>query len=245
MDETKKETKKSRIDRKYLLPTSGMSFENELAVLKAIVEFSSGGKKAITYKDVKVLKVTATRISSELKFLASINALKKGNKRGEYLPLQEIINFVNNLKWNKERDAKNILRQLLLNTWFSNLTVKLLNVKETSVKNLVAEIGREAMADPEKDKKSVNRLIEWLKYADILEIDENNKVKLKKDIQPPPRVEAEKQQIKPMVEKGSKIAININVSFLIEVDSQTKKEDIVKIIKMIKDSLQEIDVNEN
>jgi len=237
--------RRSRSERRFPLPTSGMSFENEIAVLKAIVEFSNRGKKAITYKDVKIPNVSATRVSSELKFLESVNILKQRDKRGEYLPSQEIIDFVNKLNWGKEAEAKIVLRQLLLNTWFGNLTVKLLNVKEVSVDELIAELGKEAMADPKRDKKSVTRLIEWLKYADILEIDENNKVKLKEAIQLPTTVEAEKQQIESTIGKESKIAININVSFIIEVNSQTKKEDIVKTIRMIKDALQEIETDEN
>ncbi len=242
VDETKD---KMRINRKYPLPRADMSFENEIAVLKAIVEFSNRGKKAVTYKDVKVPKVSAARISSELNFLESINILKQGDKRGEYLPSQEIIEFVDNLNWGKEAEAKIVLRQLLINTWFGDLTVKLLNVKEVSVDELIAELGKEATADPKRDKKGVTRLVEWLKYADILEIDENNEVRFKEAIQLPPAVKVEKQEIKSITEKESKIAININISFLIEVDPQTKKEDIIKLIKKIKDAIREIETDEN
>ena len=246
LNEEDNKTKGTRPKIKYPLPNAEMKFENEIAILKAIVEFSNKGKRAITSKDVKVPGVSRPRIGGMLKFFESINLLTKVDKKGEYQPCRELIDFVNNLNRGKEEKAKEILRQILLKTWFGDLTVKLLRVKELSIDDLIVELGTEAMANPKKDKKKITRLIEWLKYADILEIDENNKVKIKKvKISQLPTREVEKQQIKLVREKESKTAININVSLLIEVNSQTKKEDIVKIIKMIKNAIREIETDEN
>ena len=245
-DEKDNKTKRTRPKRKYPLPNAEMKFENEIAILRAIVEFSNKGEKTIISKDVKVPRVSRPRIGGMLKFFESINLLTKVDKQGEYKPCRELIDFVNNLNWGKEEKAKEILRQILLKTWFGDLTVKLLRVKELSIDDLIAELGTEAMANSEKDKKKITRLIEWLKYTDILEIDENNKVKIKKvEISQLPATEVEKHQINPVREKESKTAININVSLLIEVNSQTKKEDIVKIIKAIKNAIQEIEIDEN
>ncbi len=243
-----KENKNKRMitKRKHPLPGADMRFENEIAILKASVEFSNKGEKVITYKDVKVPGVQPTRISNMLKFFESIKLLTKVNKPSGYKPSKELIDFINNLNWNKEEEAKEILRQRLLETWFGDLAVRLLRVKDISIDDLTAELGKESMADPNKDKKKVTRLINWLKYADILEIDENNKVKIKKvEISQLPTTEVEKQQIRPVRKEESKTAININLSFLIEVNSQTKEEDVVKIIKTIKNAIQEIETDEN
>ena len=238
---TRKDNQKKmmRSKKKFSLPQKRMSFENELAVLKGVVEFSERGNKSVTYKDIKIPGVCSTNVSSELSFLRSIDLLRDGDKRGTYIPTQQAINFVNNLNWNKEVEAKRILRQMLLKTWFGNLTIGLLKIKELSIEGLISELGKEAMADPKKDRKSIERLIEWLKYAEIIEISEDNKVNLKEAI--PTIVKVEKPQIKSVIEKESKMTININLLFLVEVNSQTKKEDIIKIIKTIKNAIQEVE----
>jgi len=235
--------KMMRSKKKFSLPQKRMSFENELAVLKGVVEFSEKGNKPVTYKDIKIPGVCLTNVSSELSFLRSIDFLRDGDKRGTYIPTPQAINFVNNLNWNKEAEAKRILRQMLLKAWFGNLTIRLLKIKELSIEDLISELGKEAMADPKKDRKSIERLIEWLKYAEIIEISEDNKVNLKEAI--PTIVEVEKPQIKSVMEKESKMAININLLFLVEVNSQTKKEDIIKIIKTIKSAIQEVERDKN
>ncbi|MCD6371832.1 MAG: hypothetical protein J7L39_03895 [Candidatus Aenigmarchaeota archaeon] len=237
-----KKIKKPRQSKKYPLPRADMSFENEIAVLKAIYEFSNRGKKPITYKDVRVPKVSPTRISSEFNFLASINLIAQGKKRGEYIPTKEIIEFVNNINWDKETEAKGIIRKILLNTWFGNMTVRLLKVKELSLDELISELGKQAVADPKKDKKGVKRLIEWLKYAEIIDVD-NNKVKLKKATQIPQKEtkeEIEVSKIIPSEKEKLPESIGINVSFMIKIDPDTKKEEIIKTIKTIKDVLKEL-----
>ncbi len=239
--EKREDNNKIRENKKFSLPQAGMSFENEIAVLRAIFEFSNKGKKAIMYRDIKIPGVSPNRISSELNFFESIKLLNKGDKRGKYLPSKKLIEFINNLIWNRESEAKNILKEILLETWFGNLTKQLLNIKEISLDDLISQLGKESFADPKKDKRTIERLIEWLKYAEIIEVDKNNKVKLKEILEPIKNVKETPTEIikEEKLNYKRRKEISINISFLIEINSQTNKEEIKKIIKTIKEAINE------
>lgn len=233
---------KKRTKRKYPLPEKRIKFENEIDILKGVVEFSDKGDQPVSYKDIKI-GLSPSAISSELTFLESINIINK-EKWGKYLPNQEAIEFVNNLNLGNEKEAKKILRNILINTWFGKLAFKLLNIKkECDINTFISELGKESAADPKKDKKAVKKLVEWLKYAEIIEIGEDNQVKLKVS---KPTKEAEKEIVE-MARKEEKAKseedisrISINITFLIQVNSQTKEDDIKKLIQTIKDIIQEI-----
>jgi len=234
--------KRKRIRRKHSLPRGDIKFENEIAILKGFVEFSNKGKKPVKYDEIRVIKVHKTIISSELNFFADIGLAEKV-KGSRYRPTSKTIDFVNNLNWGKEKKAKNVLRSVLLDCWFGKLVSKLLTISvEVTVDDLIQELGIEAEADPEKDKKSVERLVEWLEYANVIEMDENKKVTLKQDSILAPEevqettIETTKKEEK-QLQKISKAEISI--SFLVQVTPQTKKEEIEKIIKIIKEVIRE------
>ncbi|HEC76410.1 MAG TPA: hypothetical protein ENI33_04020 [Thermoplasmatales archaeon] len=133
-----------------------------------------------------------------------------------------------------------------MDCWFGKLVTKLLTISaEITVDDLIQELGVEAEADPEKDKKSVERLVEWLEYANVIEIDENKKVRPKQDLILAPEemqetaIETTKKEEK-QLQKIFKTEVSI--SFLVQVTPQTKKEEIKKIFKTIKEAIREDEI---
>jgi hypothetical protein len=219
-----------RIKRKYPLPRSDISFGREIELIKAIAEFSEKGSKTIDYKSVKI-GVHPTAISSELRYFESLGLVKKG-KNGKYYVDAKVIEFVDNLNWNKELEAKEILRNIVKESWFGSLTIKIIKIRGKIMKyELLSELGKEASAHPTKDKKSIERLIEWMKYVELINIDENQNITLKI---PQEIMETKEQRETIIKEEITHEKIPIQITFEIAVTSQTSEEDIRKILLKIK-----------
>ena len=243
---------KRKTKRKYSLPDKGLKFEKEIAILKGLVEFSEKGSIPVSYKDIKGLASKA-RVSSELAFFADAGLAQK-EKGAKYLPIPEVIKLVNYLNNEKEKEAKEILRQLLINSWFGLLTKQILSVKNKIKKReLTANLSAEAEGNLKKDEKAVAKLIEWLKYAEIIEIDDDDYVYLSEDptstkeraILPIPeetednletlkKSGVELREIK-KIQKGLLLNLTINL----QIDSNTDVEKIKEIIRVIKQNLVE------
>lgn len=239
MDEAQKRRAKRK---KFPLPNIRMKFENEIAVLKACVEFSKYGSKPVTYKDLKIPGIHLKNIPSELVFLNSINLLNKGGKRGEYIPTPEAISFVISLNEGKVEEAKRILANVLRTSWFGELVLKSLKIKEEiTLDDLTKLLGGEAHIDSKSDVSAIKRLFEWLEYAEIVEL-ESDKIKLKADKIPDKVQVVEQERIEKFEEQekvGKTSEITINLSFLIDPKAADEK-DLKEIAKKIKDLIQEI-----
>jgi len=219
-----------RIKRKYHLPRSDISFEREIDLIKAIAEFSEKGSKTIDYKSVKI-GIHPTAISSELRYFESLGLVKKG-KNGKYYVDAKVIEFVDNINRKKESEAKNLLRDIIKESWFGSLTIKIIKIREKIKKDeLLSELGKEASAHPTKDKKSIERLIEWMKYVELINIDENQNITLKI---PQEIMETKEQRETIIKEEITHEKIPIQIVFEIVVTSQTSEEEIIEILKKIK-----------
>jgi len=251
-EKNEKKIKRKRIKRKYSLPETRLSFEKELDVLKALVEFSQKGEKPILWQDIQGIG-TQTYMSSELSFFADAGLAIK-EKGSKYLPTSEVIEIVNNLEWSDEKTAKNILKKVLSRSWFGELVIKILSVvKEKSLDEIIKELGKTAEANPEKDEKAIKRLVKWLKYAEIIDIDENNIVHIKdvptskkeEDLPPDKKTESmpemttEKEMMKTEEIKNIQKEILLNLTINLQIDSTSDIEKFREIIRIIKKDLVE------
>jgi len=224
-----------RVKRVYVLPNARLSLEKEMDVIKGLVEFSKEGTNPVSYKDIKI-GMTNTHISRELTFLKSIQ-LAGSEIKGKYVPTKECIEFAKLLRW-KEEDAKNYLRNILSGTWFVELTQKILRVKQSIEEDeLIKELGKESGADPAVDMKSLRRLIEWMKWANILK-EEEGKLLLAVEAPQPPLEEAIKVTPSLTLEK-EKPKLPLSIQILIQVTPETRKEQIKEIIKAVQEVLEE------
>ena len=253
--------KRKRTKRKFSLPEANLKFEKEIEILKALVESSRKGEHPVSYKEIheeihKVVR-SKTYISSELAFFAYAGMAKK-EKGSEYLPTKEVIEFVNSLNWDED-DAKIKLREILSKSWFGDITIKILkdNGGKIRLDDLVKKIGKKAEADPNKDVKAIKRLVKWLEYAGIVEIDENKIVRLKKipvlnnnedesKDEAPPTSKIEEVTSETIVEektmqsgenKKVRKEILLNLTINIQIDSNTDVEKVREIMKVIQQYL--------
>ena len=248
-ENVKEKTKKRKMKRKYSLPEKGLKFEREIAILKGLVEFSKKRETPVNYKDIRGLG-SKTHISSELSFLADAG-LSERQKGSKYLPIPEVVKVVNYLNSEKEKDAKEILNSLLQKSWFGELTIKIINVKrEINRRDLVRELCSEDECDLEKDEKAIEKLIKWLDYAGIIEINENDVIRLKEipmckegaETAMPQYIGESESKIEPTKEIATKEinkekAFTLNLTMNIQIDSETDVEKIREIIRVIKQDL--------
>ena len=249
-------SKKRRINRKYPLPAT--TLENDLLILSSFVKNSSGGDIPVSYMDIEIDKdIDNTVFSKELNFFSSIG-LADEVSRGKYVPTPECINFVNKLDWDNEEEAKEVLRKLLGASWFGYFTIKLLrDQKQIDFDSLVKKLGEECKADKKRDKSAIKRLIKWLEYAEIIEIDENKIVRLKKipelskmedeskeealstskieEVTSETMAEEEKMQLGENKKVRKEILVNLTIN--IQIDSNTDVEKVREIMKVIKQYL--------
>lgn len=236
---------------KYIFPNERISLEKELEIIKGLVVFSDKGSFPVNYKEIKTGTYHA-EISRELTFLNSIG-LAQSEKRGEYLPTEICIDFINRFEWDQE-DAKNYLNQLFLETWFGKLTKNYLTVKKIVEKEeIFKELGKNAKADREKDKKKIYRLIEWMLWVNLIE-EEDNKISFStKNISKTEKKMIVKTPISKKIEDlktkegldmlqlklNEKTGLLNNLKFIINITPELNQDDIKRMIKNLIAALKE------
>jgi len=241
--------KRRKIKRKYPLPAT--TLENDFLILKGLITYSEKGDNPVSFREIKI-DIDNTIISKELNFFSSIGLANKVS-RGKYLPTPDCIEFINKLDWDNQDTAKKVLRRLLEKTWFGDFAIKLLRVqKEIDLHSLARKVGEECEADKKLDKSAIKRLMKWLEYAEIIEIDENEKVHLKEvpisqnveeKLSPEEKIESisetiiEDEMVKSERIKKVQKGILLNLTINLQIDSNTDIEKIREIIRVIKQEL--------
>jgi hypothetical protein len=165
-------TKKLRVELKHALPDK-LSFERLGELLKAYVVASQKGKIPVSYKEVGKLSVSPANVSKNNKFFEETGFIQKvEGERGKYIPTLNAIDIIENLNWDKEEEAKKILRNLLMKTWFWSLVNNLLLVQNhRSEDEIIKNLGQEVGADPKKHIAALKILVEYLYYSELLKQD--------------------------------------------------------------------------
>ncbi len=227
----------SNFKKNIIFPNERISIKKEFEIIRGIVEFSDKGKHSINYKDITI-GMHPPEISRELTFLESIG-LAKLEKRGQYFPTKMCIDFVNKLKWDKN-DAKIYLNSLISNSWFGILTRKLLNVKLSVDREILfREIGKIANADPNKDKRKINRLVDWMIWTEYIK-EEGHLISLKLEER---TISKEKALIKESESKEIAKVVKISqlqnyqemIQFVIKITPETTKKDLKRMIQILKE----------
>ncbi|WP_456330531.1 hypothetical protein [Archaeoglobus sp.] len=164
---------------KYPLPDSRSKFEQHLQIIQAYASISNDGKKAVHWKDFEnIVDFNPQYVSGNNNFMMSLGLLEKAKEKGKhgyYIPTKVCLDLSNAIKWNEEDEAKSILRDILIDSWFYNSVKKVLEVQKLAdEETLTKRIGKDAHADPEKHYNSLKILIEYLKFAELIK-EENGK----------------------------------------------------------------------
>jgi hypothetical protein len=169
-EKLKKQPKRVFTRLSYPLPSYHLNFEKHFEIIKAFVELSKDGKRSVCWRDFKgLVSVDPHYVSANVKFFESIGLIRAAEKeRGKYYPSEEAIKLSKAKVWNAE-EAENILRQLIMNSWFWQSTKQLLNVRngKCSKDDLIRKLGVDSGAN-KKHLSSLNILIEYLKYVELI-----------------------------------------------------------------------------
>lgn len=123
------------------------------------------------WKDFEnVVNFTPKYVSGNNNFMTSLGLLERSKERGKHIPTEICLDLANTIKWKDENEVKSILRSILVNTWFYKSAKNVLEVqKSADIETLIKKIGKDANADPKKHYKSLKILIEYLKFAGLIE----------------------------------------------------------------------------
>ncbi|MFW9787159.1 MAG: hypothetical protein ACFFE2_15810 [Candidatus Thorarchaeota archaeon] len=78
-----------------LVPTSGVSFDDQVRIIRAYVVLSENGKNPVHYKDVmRITRLGRTQISGVNSFMVMLGLLVN-TSRGNYSPTEAAIDFSN------------------------------------------------------------------------------------------------------------------------------------------------------
>ncbi len=152
-------------DEVTLVPTSSMSFEKQVLILRAYVVLTSMGKEPVHYERVMAAtRLARTQISGVNSFFLGLGFLKKVEK-GTYLPAKEVVEF-----YNKEpgKDDYLALKPLVSESLLYQRVRGMIMIhgsatEAESLKYLLDESG-ETMKDRAK------RALEWLERVGLISI---------------------------------------------------------------------------
>ena len=154
------------------------SLGRDIKILKSFVSASDDGQQAVSGKDVApFIDVSVQIVGGVLSFFAKIGfAVKEGFN---YRPSQELVDFVKEMKFEEdEQKAGAKLKPLVLNTWFGEMAVKIFETENgpLSKEELFKRIGKLAGADADYHKPALNHVIDYLKFSDVIEFNEEGNI---------------------------------------------------------------------
>lgn len=265
-------SKRTRVvtQTKYPLPDSRTDFDpHHLKIISAYASLSLNGTKELKYSDFSQasLGFNSQYVSGNNKYLENIGLIIPTGG-GKYKPTQDCIDFNNSIRWKKIEDAKKSLKKRITETWFWEETRALLDLKKICTKEeLIQHLGHVAEADPEKHKRSLRTLIDYLLYVSLVNLtEETGEIKLSDDngqtelsiakqpatsdqpttiAQPITKEAVEEKLIKKETvqeelikpEVPFKNQVNVNISIELKISPETSKDDIKEKIEALVEAL--------
>jgi len=259
-------SKRTRVvtQTKYPLPDGRTDFDpHHLKIISAYASLSLNGIKELKYSDFSQasLGFNSQYVSGNNKYLENIGLIIPSGG-GKYKPTQECIDFNNSISWEKIEDAKEILKKRIEETWFWAETRALLELKKICTREeLIQHIGHVAEANPEKHKRSLRTLIDYLVYVSLINLtEETGEIKLinyngqteppiaeqPTTIAQPITKEAveekclEKEIVQEKIIKPEisyKNQVNVNISIELKISPETSKDDIKDKIQALVEAL--------
>lgn len=225
------------------LPSSGISFEGQLKMLRAYVNASDGGAKPVSLDRLSaVTQVSRYTVSSCNRFFDASKFIIK--EKNGYRPTEGLISFVKQLPWNEER-AKSFLHNMMEDTWYKKELHVLFGTNPTmTTDDLVIALGSSVGARPDQ-KASLETLVKFIKYAGLVTVDlDSGKLALGEAVTPEDELlrselelasrraaqvpEAQRMKVG---EVAATLAINLNLT--LDITSGTPDEHVRKIKEIL------------
>jgi len=236
-----KPTKRPRVIKgagaHYPLPSVAIGFEGQLKMLRAYVNASEGGERAVSLDRLAgVTQVSRTTVSSCNRFFEASNFVTK--QKDGYKPTEGLISFVKQLPWNEER-AKSFLRSMIEGTWYEKeLRVLFGTSPIMTTGELVPALGSIVGARPDQ-KPSLETLVKFVTYAGLVTVDpDTGKLSLTAETLPA-EPEVSFQKVVPGLEEkrirmgGVTTTFTINLNLTLDITSGTAEEHVKKIKEIL------------
>jgi hypothetical protein len=153
------------------LPTDRVSFEKQMALLRAFAAASTPARELVTTNQVGRV-IPSLAVSSVLlcsSFMCDVNLLtREGSK---LRPSSAVFDYLQAWEWNPETAAAK-LAPVLQDTWFARTLLPKLAFRQLSRDEAVSFLAEEAKASTEY-KKHLDVLIEYLHAAGVIRVDGN------------------------------------------------------------------------
>ncbi len=170
VDQTK--VPRTRVRSRYVLPSERHPFSVHFDVLRRFISLSKHGAEPVPAKNVEGAGIPVQAASMNVRFMRSIGLLTVKERRGFYIPTPEAMKFVSALSVSRDK-ARPILRGLLSEQWFTELTRTLLSQRPVMTEEqLIDELTLAAETDREKKGEALRVVIDYLVYTAILKRDE-------------------------------------------------------------------------
>ncbi|MDD3175134.1 MAG: hypothetical protein PHU51_01505 [Candidatus Nanoarchaeia archaeon] len=251
-DSTKSTRRRISLDK--VLPDYRLTkLKDHLDTIKAYAVASSNGNKPLKYLDFKGLvsfhEQKVSGLNKFLEYLGLIMSVK--GKSGQYLPTKNLLDYQKQMDWEQEEDAKKILQKILVDTWFYESVKNVLLMKQkASLGELIQKLGLESGADPKTHNSSLKILVDYLKFADLINEESGEFYLVKKTevndevkVTMPLPEEESKKNIDPTLTKSQnksideqkKLTQSLPVNLNIHIDSNISEEKLDLIMKKIKE----------
>jgi len=160
-------------EKATLVPTSSMSFEKQVLILRAYVVLTRMGVEPIQYKRVvTATRLARTQISGVNSFFLGLGFLKKVEK-GTYLPAKEVVEF-----YNEELGKENYsaLKPLVAGSTLYRRVSGMIMIHGSATKEEIIEYLLEESG--EKTGSRAGRALEWLEHAGLIAIGNSGDIRL-------------------------------------------------------------------
>ncbi len=160
-------------ERATLVPTSSMSFEKQVLILRAYVILTSKGTAPVHYRRVmRSTRLARTQISGVNSFFASIGFLERVDE-GTYIPTQAVVDFFG-IKPSQE-DYSKLVPALEKSPLFQLVKDLVLIHGTLSHDELIEHLLEESGG---KTVSRVKRALQWLEKTKLIEVDTESIVKI-------------------------------------------------------------------
>jgi hypothetical protein len=148
-----------------ILPTSRITFEKQLDILRAYAAASADGTRAARVKEVAgIVELAEVTLSMANPFLTNVGLIQKGE--AGFTPAPEVLAFLRAYQWNKETASFKIA-PIIQKSWFANALLPKLTFGDQPEKEAIAILAEAATAGPGW-RKELTMLLDYMKAAGLI-----------------------------------------------------------------------------
>lgn len=177
------------------LPTDRLSFESQLAILRAYAAASGPNKILVSNADVeKVSGTSSSSISICNPFFNDVGLIvREGVKQR---PADAVFEFAHAFQWDEAKAAKK-LAPVLSKTWFSQALIPKLAFRSLNRNEAVAFLAEESKATVDH-KRQLELLIDYLQASGVVDVNGDGIARPQRAVEPPaPEVQGKVEKAKP------------------------------------------------